>query len=203
VIFATNLNLWLMTYDGGPTPTTSGIYFSSAPAPWGPWSAPQLIFNKRRDGGSRVFIHDASTNAPNDGLNGPVIGQNDPTNTAGGAFAPIMIERFTRITNSTLFIYYTLSTWNPYTVVKMRSTFTITPVIDPASLVKLKHKFSFAWSAPTNITYQVDYSSNLPSGWATFTNLITSTNGTFNFTDYGTNSGGFGNTKFYRLRSSP
>jgi hypothetical protein len=150
-----------------------------------------------------IFIHDASTNVPNDGLDGPVIGFNDPTNTAGGDFAPIMIERFTRITNSTLFIYYTMSTWNPYTVVMMRSAFAISPVIDPASLVKLKKKCSFAWSAPTNITYQVDYSTNLPAAWTTFTNLITSTDGTFNFTDNGTNSGGFGNAKFYRLRTSP
>ena len=37
----------------------------------------------------------------------------------------------------------------------------------------------------------------------TFTNIIISTNGTFNFTDNGTNSGGFGSTKFYRLRTEP
>jgi hypothetical protein len=69
--------------------------------------------------------------------------------------------------------------------------------------VKLKKKFSFAWSAPTNISYQVDYSTNLLAGWTTFTNIITSTNGTFNFIDSGTNSGGLGNTTFYRLRTSP
>lgn len=85
----------------------------------------------------------------------------------------------------------------------MRSAFTINPVIDPASLLKLKRKFGFAWSAPTNINYQVDYSTNLLSVWNTFTNLVTSTNGIFNFTDDGTNSGGFGNTKFYRLQSLP
>ncbi len=113
-----------------------------------------------------------------------------------------MVERFTRITKSTLFIYYTMSTWNPYTVVKMRSAFTITPVIDPDSLVKLKKKFSFAWTAPTNIIYQVDYSTNLLAGWTSFTNFITSTSGTFNFTDDGTNGGGFRNTKYYRLRTS-
>ena len=114
-----------------------------------------------------------------------------------------MIESFTRITNSTVFIYYTMATWNPYTVLKMRSAFSIIPVIDPASLVKLKKKFSFAWNAPTNISYQVDYSTNLPTEWMTFTNIIISTNGTFNFTDNGTNSGGFGSTKFYRLRTEP
>jgi Domain of unknown function (DUF4185) len=207
VIYSTNLNLWLMTYDGGrsadtPKNKTTGVYFSYAQQPWGPWATPQLIFNKSRDNGVGVFIYDPSTT--NDlALAGPVIGSNDPLTTPGGDFAPIMIERFTRVTNSTLLIYYTLSTWNPYTVIKMRSSFSIVPVIDPGSLVKLKKKFSFAWSAPTNITYQVDYSSNLLSGWTTFTNLITSTNGTFNFTDNGTNSGGFGSTKFYRLQSLP
>ena len=159
-----------------------------------------MIFNKSRDNGLGVCIYDASTT--NDlALAGPVIGSNIATNMPGGDFAPIMIERFTRITNSSLFIYYTMSTWNPYTVVKMRSAFTISPVIDPASLAKLNKKFSLAWRAPTNIMYQVDYSTNLLAGWTTLTNLVTSTNGAFNFTDNGTNSGGFDNTKSYRLRT--
>jgi len=204
VIYSTNLNLWLMTYDGGRSTETksnrtTGIYFSFAPQPWGPWSRPQLIFNKFRDGADGVFIHDPSL-AKNDGLDGPTIGNNDPTNTFGGEFAPIMIERFARITNSTLFIYYTLSTWNPYAVVKMRSAFTITPVVDPGSLVHKKNKFSFSWNAPTNISYQVDYSSNLLSGWMTFTDIITSTNGIFDFTN--TETGGLPPTRFYRLRTA-
>jgi len=49
----------------------------------------------------------------------------------------------------------------------------------------------------------VDYSTNLRAGWTTFPDLIISTQGIFNFTDYGTNSGGFGFTKYYRLRNSP
>jgi hypothetical protein len=66
----------------------------------------------------------------------------------------------------------------------------------------MKKKFSFAWTGPTNIIYQVDYSTNLPAGWTTLTNLISSTSGTFSFTDNGTNSGGFGTNKFYRLRTT-
>jgi len=38
-----------------------------------------------------------------------------------------MIERFTRVSGSTLSIYYALSTWNPYTIVLMRADFTIAP----------------------------------------------------------------------------
>jgi hypothetical protein len=205
VIYSTNLSLWLMAYDGGRnsiSPTnTAGIYFCSAPQPWGPWSAPQLIFNATRDKGFGVFIHDNQYNPP--GLIGPTINpaNHNPTNTDGTVYSPDLIESFTTISNSTVFIYYLMATWNPYTVVKMRSAFTINPVIDPTSLVKLKKKFSFAWSAPTDIIYQVDYSTNLLSAWNTLTNLVTSTNGVFNFTDNGTNSGGFGTTKYYRLQA--
>jgi hypothetical protein len=207
VIYSTNLSLWLMTYDGGRNTDDhtnyTGIYFSYAAQPWGPWSTPQMIFNPTRDGGFGVFIH-KNGNHPV-GPDGPTINpiQNNPTNTDGDAYAAYLIESFTSISNSTLLVYYTMATWNPYTVVKMRSAFTIVPRINPATLVRTKNSVSFGWSAPTNISYQVGYTTNLRSGWATFTNLITSTNGAFSFTDSTTNSGGFGSPKFYRLLSSP
>ncbi|MGZ8710413.1 MAG: DUF4185 domain-containing protein, partial [Thermoanaerobaculia bacterium] len=128
VTFSEDLGLWLMTYDGGAhSQATAGVYFAYASEPWGPWSEPQLVFNARRDGAMGTFIHDPSIlpNPPGDGLNGPTIGQNDPHTTRGGIYAPYMIERFTTVSGNKLSIYYTLSTWNPYTVVEMRSDFTI------------------------------------------------------------------------------
>jgi hypothetical protein len=128
VAYSTSLGLWLMTYDGGrQSPKTTGVYFTYAQQPWGPWSTPQLIFNAIRDNGIGVFIHDPSIvpDPPGDGLNGPTIGANNVYTTRGGIYAPNMIERFTTVSGSMLTIYYTLSTWNPYTVVKMRSQFTI------------------------------------------------------------------------------
>jgi len=127
VIHSSTLGLWLMTYDGGrQSPSTAGVYFTYAKDPWGPWAEPQLIFNQRRDGANGKFVHDPSI-TPNDGLNGPTIGPNDPRTTPGGSYAPYMIERFTRVSGSTLSIYYALSTWNPYTIVLMRADFTIAP----------------------------------------------------------------------------
>jgi hypothetical protein len=129
VAYSTDLNLWLMTYDGGrQSNATTGIYFTYAPAPWGPWATPQLIFNANRDHGRGVFIHDPSItpDPPGDGLNGPVGQGRDPYTSAGEAAGPFMIERFTKVSGNTLNIYYMMSTWNPYTVVKMRSQFTIT-----------------------------------------------------------------------------
>jgi hypothetical protein len=128
VTYSNELGLWLMTYDTFGSPTTSGVSFAYAEEPWGPWSVPQLIFNPKREKAMGSFIHDPSIvpNPPGDGLNGPTIGANDPNTTSGGPYAPYMIERFTRVNGSRLSIYYTLSTWNPYTVVEMRSDFTIT-----------------------------------------------------------------------------
>jgi hypothetical protein len=208
VAYSTNLGLWLMMFDAGwnDTNLANGIYFTCAADPWGPWAAPQLIFDKHRDDHALGrYIHQsiAITNcSAGDGLMGPIIDQSkNPCPVDGEAFAPMLIERFITITNNTLRLYYSMGTFNPYTVVKMRSEFIISPVIDPASLVHRKNKFSFAWAAPTNESYQVDVSTNLSSGWMTLTDIVTSTTGTFYFTN--TQSGGLSAEGFYRLRSRP
>ena len=40
----------------------------------------------------------------------------------GGFYAPYIIERLTRVEGEYLTLHYVLSTWNPYVVVRMRST---------------------------------------------------------------------------------
>ena len=125
MIYSNELGLWLMTYDTDAGSTeTRGFYFTAASEPWGPWQQPQLMFNPTRDGAWGTFIHDPRI-VPGDGLAGPTIGPNDPVTTPGGPYAPYMIERFTRLSGRTLSIYYTLSTWNPYTIVLMRSDFMV------------------------------------------------------------------------------
>ena len=119
VTWSKDLDLWLMTYDRRvPRP---GIAFSYSRTPWGPWSEPQIVFNAARDGGNK-FIHRAGA-TPGDGLAGPVIGQGqrNPEAVEGGAYAPYVVERWTKLTGSELSLYYVLSTWNPYVVVLMKS----------------------------------------------------------------------------------
>ena len=127
VTYSNDLGLWLMIYDVFGSQATSGVWFAYASEPWGPWSAPQLIFNAKRDGAMGSFIHDPTIvpNPPGDGLNGPTIGANDPFTTRGGPYSPYLIERFIRVSGNKLSIYYTLSTWNPYTVVEMRTDFVV------------------------------------------------------------------------------
>ncbi len=144
VSFAEQLGLWLMTYDSAADGGRS-VYFRYAKNPWGPWDEipPQIIYDPCRDGGFGSFIsyfaksandNKCATALPpsptfpaSSGPAGPMIGpSNDPTQTSGTVFAPYMIEGFTRVNGDVLSIYYTMSTWNPYTVVKMRSDFRIT-----------------------------------------------------------------------------
>jgi hypothetical protein len=126
VTWCKDLNLWLMTYDSrAPAPT--GIEFSYSRTPWGPWSAPQILFNGVRDGAAGNFIHNPNAQ-PNDGVAGPVIGkdrQADPQAVRGGAYAPYVVERWTKLQGSELDLYYVLSTWNPYVVVLMKSRLTV------------------------------------------------------------------------------
>jgi hypothetical protein len=77
--------------------------------------------------------HDCATVATPSGPAGPTISEdtNPPDSTGGTVFAPYMIERFTRIKGNRLLIDYTMSTWNPYTVVRMRSEFAIVRVPPP------------------------------------------------------------------------
>jgi hypothetical protein len=121
VTWCNDLSLWLMTYDSRP-PATRGILFSYSRTPWGPWSEPQLIFNAMRDGAIGKFIHNPNAR-PDDGLAGPVIGkgQTNPDAVRGGEYAPYVVERFTKVQDSELNLYYVLSTWNPYVVVLMKS----------------------------------------------------------------------------------
>ena len=126
VTWSKDLSLWLMTYDTRATP--NGIAFSYSRMPWGPWSSPQILFNAIRDGGLGKFIHDVRARAADDGLAGPVLGpknQTHPESVRGGAYAPYVVERWTKVQGSQLDLYYVLSTLNPYVVVLMKSRFDI------------------------------------------------------------------------------
>ncbi|MGZ3578687.1 MAG: hypothetical protein ACXWL9_04615 [Syntrophales bacterium] len=75
-----------------------------------------------RDGAIGKFIH-YSNAQPDDGLAGPVIGKGrmNPAAVHGGAYAPYVVERWTKLQGSEPNAYYVLSTWNPYVVVLMKS----------------------------------------------------------------------------------
>ena len=87
----------------------------------GSWSAPQTIFNAKRDAGLCHFIHRA-VNAENptgcDELSPPL-----REAQSGGNYAPYIMARFTAgdEARGTSTIYYAMTTWNPYGQVIMKA----------------------------------------------------------------------------------
>jgi hypothetical protein len=116
VAWVEELDLWLLVHDQKSPP---GVAVRYAEDPWGPWS-PALKLFEPRDGLGR-FIHQAGED---DGLAGPVIareGKDDPGVVPGGAYGPYVVERWTRVEDDRVRLYWLLSTWNPYVVVLMSS----------------------------------------------------------------------------------
>ncbi len=113
VTYNTNMQDWLMTYNCG---NPDGIVARASKNFDGPWSDPAVLFNAGADAGTCYFIHgDANCGPPTDPAS--------PANGGpGGVYAPYVISRFTRAGEQTTTLYYTMSTWNPYQVVLMKST---------------------------------------------------------------------------------
>ncbi len=114
---------WVMLYNClDKTPANlNGIYMRFSQQPWGPWGAPQTIFNAQRDRGLCFFIHRAVTAAS------PAcdqVGDASRDDVEGGSYGPYFLSRFTTgsAASGTSTFYYTLSTWNPYIQVLMKST---------------------------------------------------------------------------------
>ncbi|MBD3385394.1 DUF4185 domain-containing protein [candidate division KSB1 bacterium] len=105
---------WLMLYNGDPP---RGINFRTADAPWGPWSEPQLLFDPWLDNGYCHFMHVNWQFRVCDSVHDP-----GRENEWGGEYGPYQFETLATGNDSTTTIYYTLSTWNPYTIVLMKST---------------------------------------------------------------------------------
>ena len=60
--------------------------------------------------------------------------------------------------------------------------------------------FLLTWLGPVTANYQVQWKTSLPAiTWNTFTNILTSTNDQFSFLDNGSQTGGLGLTRFYRV----
>jgi hypothetical protein len=94
-----------------------GITMRSAPAPWGPWSEGVVVFESWRDNGYGHFMHiSAKFKDKRDALSDDKRGDE-----WGGEYGPYIMSRYTSGADGRCRIYYTMSTWNPYQVMVMRS----------------------------------------------------------------------------------
>lgn len=110
---------WVMLYNSGQP---RGILMRTAELPWGPFSQPQVIFDPGRDDGYGHFMHANWDVARRDNFHDP-----GRERDWGGEYGPYLIPRFANGDQSRCEIFYTMSTWNPYQVVLMRSTVGTSP----------------------------------------------------------------------------
>ena len=94
----------------------------SASLPWGNWSAKQVLFNPFTDNGYTHFIHLPGHDNVTDPLRADEI---------GGPYGLYIIDEFTTGDGETSTIYFTLSTWNPYTTVLMQAQLAKSPTQIP------------------------------------------------------------------------
>jgi subtilisin-like proprotein convertase family protein len=82
-----------------------------------------------------------------------------------------------------------------------------TNIITISSIIKTNGGFLLTWFAPSNDLFQVQWSSNLPPVWSTFTNIVSFNTNVFtgapltqfNYFDDGSQAPFVGPTRFYRL----
>ncbi|MCB0667836.1 MAG: DUF4185 domain-containing protein, partial [Saprospiraceae bacterium] len=114
VTYNSLINRWIMLYN---CDAPRGINFRTATDPWGPWSEPQVLFDPWEDNGYCHFMHvDWNFDACDE--------VNDPNRLYewGGEYGPYQFGSLATGNQQNTTIYFTMSTWNPYTVVLMKST---------------------------------------------------------------------------------
>jgi len=128
------LKKWMVLYN---CDNPRGIQIKFSDTPWGPYSNAETIFEPDVDNGYCHFIH-ASWQVKNcDNVHDP-----GRENEWGGEYGPYLLKNKTTKQDSFYNIYYTLSTWNPYTTVLMKSTLqrtlsTSVPKAPPIKKVKV------------------------------------------------------------------
>jgi hypothetical protein len=114
VAYCPSIKRYVMLYN---SIMPRGIAMRSALQPWGPWSDLEIIFNPWKDKGYGKFMHVPDRrDTPSDGLADP-----GRASQWGGEYGPYIMARYTTGDSQGCRIYYTMSTWNPYQVVLMRS----------------------------------------------------------------------------------
>ena len=105
-----------------------------------------------------------------------------------------------------------LTTWcvplpSPYQFFRVSEGMVVAPYVPPLNITSITLGTNGAlmqWVAPANAQFQVQWTPSLaPSAWTSFTNVLTSTNGTFSFLDDGSQSGGLAGPRYYRLQQLP
>ncbi|PWU18687.1 MAG: hypothetical protein C5B50_08300 [Verrucomicrobia bacterium] len=109
------------------------------------------------------------------------------------------------ITASDYFTTWCLSLPSSYHFFRVREGLVVTPApVNITSIASATNGVMLRWNASSNSLFDVQWTPTLaPAAWSAFTNIVSITNGGFQFLDDGTQSGGLGPARYYRLRLRP
>jgi subtilisin-like proprotein convertase family protein/subtilisin family serine protease len=92
---------------------------------------------------------------------------------------------------------------SPYQFFRVREGQEFNPYVPPPSITRIRQRFNgieITWSGPPGQQYQVEWSPTLiPPVWTPFTEIVTSVTGVYQYLDDGSQTGGFGPVRYYRL----
>jgi len=116
---------WLMLYnhaDPGGLGQGNRIHYRVADKPWGPWGVESyILFDPAYDLGYCHFMHVSEDDKNNCDPVADDIPVGPPTRW-GITYGPYPVSSFTKTDATTATIYWTMSTFNPYQVMLMKST---------------------------------------------------------------------------------
>lgn len=96
---------------------------------------------------------------------------------------------------------------SPYQFFRVGEGLVLSTYVPPPRIQSLTvgtNGITLRWNGPITASYKVDWTATIaPPTWASFTNVITSPTGLFQFVDDGTQTGGLGVTRYYRLVLQP
>lgn len=107
------IDKWILLYNCSDP---RGINMRTADAPSGPWTQSQIIFHPWDDDGYCHFMHASWQDRNCDSVHDP-----GRENDWGGEYGPYQFEHLATGDDQATTIYFTMSTWNPYTVVLMKA----------------------------------------------------------------------------------
>ncbi len=108
------LGKWIMLYNcsGKGLP----IHMRTAALPWGPWSEPRVLYQPDRDKGRCHYVHESWKSKKCDHVHDP--GAED---ISGVTYGPYQFGHLAKGKPGSTTIYFSMSTWNPYTVLLMKA----------------------------------------------------------------------------------
>lgn len=143
---------WIMLYNCN---NPRGILFRTADQPWGPWSISQSLFEPWIDKGYCHFIHVNWNYSNCDSVHDP-----GREFAWGGEYGPYQFEKFATGNDTSTTIYYTMSTWNPYTVVLMKSQLVKSSLVAGISNASRQRMKTICYPNPTDDVLTVEYNDN-------------------------------------------